>query len=30
MNKHFPTLCSDVIVPDHAAEQKKSGTNAFT
>eukprot|EP01114_Cavostelium_apophysatum_P016581 TRINITY_DN4753_c0_g1_i1.p1 TRINITY_DN4753_c0_g1~~TRINITY_DN4753_c0_g1_i1.p1 ORF type:complete len:369 (-),score=90.59 TRINITY_DN4753_c0_g1_i1:240-1346(-) len=25
MGKHFPQLCEDVVVPDHAAEQKKTG-----
>jgi len=25
MNKHFPSLSEDVIVPQHALEQKKSG-----
>lgn len=25
MNKYFPTLMKDVVVPEHASEQKKSG-----
>jgi hypothetical protein len=25
MNKHFPSLAKDVIVPHHPLEQKKSG-----